>query len=285
MERQMVWGSRVVADVFAGGVGGGLFFISFLIERIYSPTALTYVGTLLGPLLVLVGIILLFTEVGKPANAIRAFMNFRTSWMARGVILQPIAIAAGLIYVLSPSVFPGLETDLIRVIIGYLAAVLALLIAMYHGLLFSQAKGIALWSNPLLPLLFFVSALAGGTGVLLLLSPFFYTTTIHLMMAAYAEMVFVCLSLISTWLMFFVVHPNAAYQASLKKLITPSFIILVPVMGNVLPLILLSSLLLQGITISTVLLALTGIMVLVGTYYLRHAITHSAYYYPIRIRF
>ncbi len=285
MNRQESWGWKVVVDIFAGGVGAGLFLASFLIERTSSPTELTNAGSIISPLLVLVGIFFLLMEVGKPANAYRAFLNFGTSWMARGVILQPILIVIGLLYALLPLGFPDLKTAPAGIIIGSLAALLALLVAVYYGLLFSQAKGIALWNNPLLPSLYFVSALAGGIGVLMLLSPFFTATADQMRLVATIEIALICVVLISMWLIV-VVRPSTAYQASVTKLVTPSFVILTLAVGNVLPLILLaSSLIVGGMMMSTVLLAIIGIMVLVGTYHLRHAITSAGHYYSLQIAF
>ena len=287
MERQHSWGWQVVMDVFLGGIGAGLFLVSFLLDQIYGPTRLTNVGSIIGPLLVLVGIFFLLIEVGKPFNAPRAFLNYGTSWMSRGVILQPMLIGLGLLYALLPYGFTDFKTAAGGVVIGSVAALLAVLVGRYPGFLFSQARGIALWNNPLLPMLYFVSALAGGAGILLLISPIFDMGVILSQLGALVaiELVLICLVLISMWLMA-EVRPSRAYRESLKRLITPNFVGVSLFVGNGVPLvILIISLFVAGTTAYSVLLPITGVLVLVGTYHLRHAIVHAGHHYSLEISF
>ena len=287
MERQHSWGWQVVMDVFLGGIGAGLFLVSFLLDQIYGPTRLTNVGSIIGPLLVLVGIFFLLIEVGKPFNAPRAFLNYGTSWMSRGVILQPMLIGLGLLYALLPYGFTDFKTAAAGVVIGSVAALLAVLVGIYHGFLFSQARGIALWNNPLLPMLYFVSALAGGAGILLLISPIFDMGVILSQLGALVaiELVLICLVLVSMWLMA-EVRPSRAYRESLKRLITPNFVGVSLFVGNGVPLvILIISLFVVGTTAYSVLLPITGVLVLVGTYHLRHAIVHAGHHYSLEISF
>jgi len=287
MERQHSWGWQVVMDVFLGGIGAGLFLVSFLLDQIYGPTRLTNVGSIIGPLLVLVGIFFLLIEVGKPFNAPRAFLNYGTSWMSRGVILQPMLIGLGLLYALLPYGFTDFKTAAAGVVIGSVAALLAVLVGIYHGFLFSQARGIALWNNPLLPMLYFVSALAGGAGILLLISPIFDMGVILSQLGALVaiELVLICLVLVSMWLMA-EVRPSRAYRESLKRLITLNFVGVSLFVGNGVPLvILIISLFVVGTTAYSVLLPITGVLVLVGTYHLRHAIVHAGHHYSLEISF
>ena len=285
MERQHSWGWQVVIDVFLGGIGAGLFLVSFLMDQIYGPTSLTNAGSIVGPLLVLGGIFFLLVEVGRPLNAPMAFLNYATSWMSRGVILQPILIGLGLLYALLPYGFTDFKTSAAGIIIGSLAALLAVLVGIYHGVLFSQARGIALWNNPLLPMLYFVSALAGGAGVLLLISPIFDMSVILSQLRALVtvELVLLCLVLVSMWLMA-AVRPTRTYRESLKRLMTPNFVGVSLFLGNGVPLVLLIiSLFLVGTTAHSVLLPITGALVLMGTYHLRHAIVHAGHYYSLEI--
>ncbi|MDY6908296.1 MAG: NrfD/PsrC family molybdoenzyme membrane anchor subunit [Chloroflexota bacterium] len=287
MEKQHSWGWQVVMDVFLGGIGAGLFLVSFIVEQLFGVTPLTTVGAIVGPVLVLLGIFFLLIEVGKPMNAVRAFLNAGTSWMSRGVILQPILIAVALLYALLPLGVPGIKTAAAGIVIGGIAAILAILVAVYHGFLFSQARGIALWNNPLLPMLYFVSALAGGAGVLLLITPLFNVAVIagQLAVLVIVEIALVVLVLVSIWLMA-AVRPSLSYRRSLRQLMTPNFIGLTLVLGNAVPLVLLVvSLFIAGTGASVAVLSITGALVLVGTYYLRHAVIRAGHHYSLQVSF
>jgi formate-dependent nitrite reductase membrane component NrfD len=285
MERQTSWGWQVVADVFLGGIGAGLLLVSFLAEQTYGVTRLTSAGSIIGPSLVIVGILFLLLELGKPTNSPRAFINFGTSWMSRGVILQPALIVFGLLYALLPLGIEGFKTTVPGIIIGALAALLALLVALYHGLLFSQARDIDLWNNPLLPMLYFISALAGGTAILMLLSPFLAATASQLRMLAVVEIALICLVLISIWIMASV-RPSTAYRESLERLFNFSFAAITLAIGCGVPLILLIiSLFTSGMATYTALFAVCGALVLIGTYHLRHAITSAGYHYSLNLAF
>ncbi|MDP2646108.1 MAG: DmsC/YnfH family molybdoenzyme membrane anchor subunit [Desulfobacterales bacterium] len=285
MEKQQSWGWQVVLDVFVGGIGAGLLLVSFLLERTHGATPLTEAGCLIGPLLVIVGVVVLMLELGKPVNMPLAFVNFGTSWMSRGVVLQPLFIGAGLLYGLLPVWVAGFKNSGPGILIGTVAALLAILLAVYHGLLYSKAKGIALWNSPLLPMLYFVSSVAGGAAVLLLLSPFLSATAGQLRLLAAIETALVCLVLISIWLMASV-QPSVAYRESLKKLFSVSFIIFSIAIGTGIPLVLLIISIFAGQTaIHTSLLALCGALILIGTFHLRHTITNAGFFYSLRLAF
>ena len=72
IQRQKSWGWQVVVDVFAGGIGAGLFLTSYIMGVVFGPSQITEMGTIIGPLLVLLGIFFLLVEVGKPENSPRA---------------------------------------------------------------------------------------------------------------------------------------------------------------------------------------------------------------------
>ncbi len=281
-EKQQSWGWQVIADVFAGGIGAGVFVVSFFMEQVYGTSQLTNVGILLGPLLVLVGIFFLLIEVGQPKNAVRAFLNIRTSWMSRGVILLPVFIGLSLLYALIPLVSPNFKTSAFSLVLGLLAVLIALLVALYYGFLFSQARGIALWNNPLLPMLYFVSALAGGTGLLMVLSPFLNAATGLTGALKGIGLAFVCLVLVSIWLMVGI-QPSHTYRESLRSLLSPSFIVVTLGLGHIVPLmVLILSLFVRGAAMS-VLLFIAGAFSLVGALHLRTAITQAGHHYTMRV--
>ncbi len=282
MERQQSWGWKVIADVFAGGVGAGLFLVSFLLEQFYEPTTLTRVGSIVAPILVIISILFLLAEVGKPVNSIRAFLNLGTSWMSRGVILILLVVIFQLLYALLPLGFPGIKTAVPGIVIGSLAALLAVVAGIYYGLLLSQAKGIALWNSPLFPILYFFSGLAGGAGILLLLSPFVRASPGQLNLVMVMALVLVCLVLISLWLMT-AIRPSHAYRQSLSKLLSPSFIGISLVLGYIVPLVLLVISLFMSEMGTYGMRAVSGALVLIGAYHLRYATIKAGHYYSLQV--
>jgi formate-dependent nitrite reductase membrane component NrfD len=283
MGRQKSWEWKVVADVFLGGTGSGAYVAGFLLEKAWGNTPLTDAVSLLGPMLVALGMLVLLLEVGRPLNAFRAFLNARTSWMARGVVFQPLFVGLGIIYGVAGILVEGFKTSGLGIALGSLAAALALIVAAYHGLLYSRAKAIPLWSNPQIPVLFFVSAMAGGASAGLVLAAFFATSTLQLTGLAVAELALLVLTLISIWALTSA-SPNAAYRASVSSMANAAFWALVVGIGGVLPIGILLASLMTG-NIPPGLMALAGVCVLAGTYYLRHAVTAAGQYYSLQVAF
>lgn len=89
------------------------------------------------------------------------------SWLARGAfIMTGYGAVLALCFVGAAAGWEGLLTLFLP-----LAAVLALLTAVFTAFLLGQSKGRDLWQNPLLPLEFVAHALLAGSAAVLLLSP------------------------------------------------------------------------------------------------------------------
>ena len=85
---QAEWGARVSLDFFFGGAGAGLLGSYLLIAARDGYRGLSVAVIVTGVVLVLLGLLLLASELGRPANALRSMANPGSSWMARGAIFN-----------------------------------------------------------------------------------------------------------------------------------------------------------------------------------------------------
>ncbi|MGD8397386.1 MAG: polysulfide reductase NrfD [Anaerolineae bacterium] len=184
------WGWLVAIYLFLGGMGAGSFIIAALIELTgmrytvkFCPTTLVGAGVS-GPLIA-IGTVLLIFDLGagmrEPWRIIYMFTNLE-SVMTWGIwiltLFLPIAFAYGLIEVMH--VHPGvlawarrrvkrlpatLPYRRIKRVLCSVGIVLAVGTAIYTGVLLSVVDAVPLWSTPLLPALFLVSAVSTGMGL------------------------------------------------------------------------------------------------------------------------
>ena len=95
--KQNEFGKRVAADFFLSGTGSSMYIVYFL-SALIAGFKLNSAILLAGPALILAGLVLLFSELGKPSNFWRSVANYRTSWMARGAIFNFFTLRQGLEY-------------------------------------------------------------------------------------------------------------------------------------------------------------------------------------------
>ena len=184
------WGWLVAIYLFLGGLGAGTFIIAALMElsgerykHKYCPTTMVGAGAS-GPLIA-IGTLLLIFDLGaglkEPWRIPLMFTNF-SSVMTWGIwiltLFIPIAFLYGLLEIMH--VYPGVlisarkrlrflpETlpyrRAKRVVCG-VGLVLAVGTAVYTGVLLSVVQAVPLWSTPILPALFLVSAISTGMGL------------------------------------------------------------------------------------------------------------------------
>lgn len=168
---QAVWGWKVAAYLFLAGVGAGAYAAGAVADLLGEgwETA-SRAGITLGPLLVLASTVFLIADLGAPGGFLRAAARPRSSWISRGVIILTVFVIIGLINILL-RVWPWhvLEAaTTARLALEVTGLVFALLTAVYTGLLLGAVRPIPFWNNPVLPVLFLLSALSTGLMALLL---------------------------------------------------------------------------------------------------------------------
>ncbi len=168
LNSQEEWSWLVAIDLFLGGTGGGLFLLSMLFDL--PPSAVVF-----SLMLVILGAVVLLSELGHPLRAWRAILRPKTSWISRGVIFVTLFIVAGFLSI-APSLsaffwLPWSPVDLGGKTLGLIAGLAAFLVILYPGFVLSASPAIPFWNSPLLPVLFFAQSLLAASGITLLLSP------------------------------------------------------------------------------------------------------------------
>ena len=168
--------------LFLGGLAGGTFFATALV-RFLSNNAfpkVTAIGAWVSTVALVVGLLFLVSDVAKPFQAMQMWESFVNpgSWMAVGAwLLLAAVVFMGLCAVFStPWLVRAVESfckplarhsEAISKASMAVGALLGLGVAMYTGILLWNAHSIPLWNTPLIAVLFTISALDAGAGVVL----------------------------------------------------------------------------------------------------------------------
>jgi len=100
MERQTSWGGVVASYMFLGGTGAGIYTAGFMLGLMGNLKLLALTSMVLGPTLVVLGLILLLLHAGSPIKAYGLLRGLSTSWLSRGGLIQLLFIILGLVYTL-----------------------------------------------------------------------------------------------------------------------------------------------------------------------------------------
>lgn len=96
-------------------------------------------------------------HLGHPERAIKAFTQWRTSWLSREAWASVAALIVMGVYGLG-LVFLGERWD----ILGWVGAALSLLTVYSTSMIYGQLKTVPRWQTPLTPILFLALAITGG---------------------------------------------------------------------------------------------------------------------------
>ncbi len=245
-EGQREWGWLIVLYVFLAGLGGGTFLFSFILILLDRYAAVGRIGALVGPLLVLIGSGMLIFDLGSPTRVYRLFTTPATllsSWMIRGAWILTAFIILGLAYALPASGFfnwlPWSQASGFGFGLGIAAALLAIVVTVYPGLLLGVIKSIPLWNTSALPPLFFLSGLDTGLAALVLMSLAFSSAIgaegFHLLGAVDAGLIVLLLVALGAYIEI-VRQTGATAAASIRLLMSPLFVGGVIISGLLLPL-------------------------------------------------
>ena len=168
--------------LFLGGLAGGTFFATALVRFLSNNACpkVTAVGAWVSTAALVVGLLFLVSDVAKPFQAMRMWDSFVNpgSWMVIGAwLLLAAVVFMGLCAVFStPWLVRAIESfckplarhaEAISRACMAVGALLGLGVAMYTGVLLWNAHSIPLWNTPLIAVLFTISALDAGAGVVL----------------------------------------------------------------------------------------------------------------------
>jgi sulfite dehydrogenase (quinone) subunit SoeC len=154
------------------GAGQGLFLALYLVEVAarfgwLAPAVdrmFYVVGTILVIVLMILGLIASIFHLGRPERGWRAAARWRTSWLSREIIVLPAFVGAAVLYGAAhwfgqSGVAAGFEPTLV---IGALAATLALALFLCTGMIYACLKFLQEWASPLTVLNYALLGSASG---------------------------------------------------------------------------------------------------------------------------
>jgi DMSO reductase anchor subunit len=154
---QTLWRTPAVLNFFLGGLGAGFYLAAFAAAAGGRSPALM-LASWLGPLLVAAGFVAVALEAGRPFRGARLLARVGTSWMSRELVAGVAFMAFAIADLAAPSIA-----------LRGLAALAAVGLAIAQGLLLRHARGVPAWNVAIMPVVFLLSALLSGAGLLLLI--------------------------------------------------------------------------------------------------------------------
>lgn len=138
------------------GLGFGL--LTFLGLGYPAPIGwIAFVFYAIGFALAVGGLVASTFHLGHPERALKAFTQWRTSWLSReGVVSVSALIVMGLHAALA--IFFGV----VIAPLGWIGAALCLLTVFCTAMIYAQLRTVPRWNQPLTPVLFLLYSLAGG---------------------------------------------------------------------------------------------------------------------------
>jgi protein NrfD len=143
----LYWDWRIAADLFFGGIGVGAFLLAVVNSLYYKDkyVSVSKIGAILSPLLVILGLIFLLTELGHPLRMWRTVPGFNiSSPLSWGGPFQGLFIGVGIVYAYL-WIKPG--SVKLRNIVGVVGIPLALVVGAYHGWLLTIVRARPLWNT------------------------------------------------------------------------------------------------------------------------------------------
>ena len=168
---QNVWGNQHATWFTFMGVGGGLFINRMLfgieLGRFWGMSW----ADILSLVLIGVGGLILIADLGKPFRLLRALLNPRTSWISVGAIADFLFMGLAGLWTLADLEIPGsiALTGLpwhgdgsLGMIFQVVAALAAVVVIVYPGLVLASSPSIPFWNSTLIPIQFLVNGFASG---------------------------------------------------------------------------------------------------------------------------
>ena len=181
---QYNWGIPVALDLFLAGLGAAIFMIAVAAnlagDRKYKKISIT--GALIAPWPVILGVILLVVDLGKPGRfwemiltrshetlGVESFMLKIGSTMSIGTWLVTIFVIGLLVYmVVAILALPFKWAGKLQKMLGVIGLPIALLVTVYTGVLLSASDN-GLWHNLILPIVFVASAFVTGIAAIVII--------------------------------------------------------------------------------------------------------------------
>lgn len=268
----------LVAAFFLGGVGGGMYLVSLYLGFAW--------GMLLGWLIVLLGKTtahLLF--LGRPSRFWRAFTRPNSSWISRGIIILILfTIFAALQMAPMIKEFSWLPWTSQNPVLQVLTIITALGLVSYTGFVLGEIRAIPFWNSSIVPVLFVLYALLGGTGLTLATHPLFPPDAVDIHKAERIALWLLAITAVAMIFYLDIMYRRGpgARQSMLELIkgkISPIFIFGVVVVGILVPLSVATYGIVVGV--SSLVLMIGAICELIGGFSLRYSLLKAGKYEPL----
>ena len=110
----------------------------------------------------IVGLIFSAMHLGHPERALKAFSQWRSSWLSREG-----AVSVAALLVMAPFAFGRVFLGVDLVVLGWIGAGLSLLTVLCTSMIYAQLKTVPRWNMALVPVLFMLFSI-GGSGILVM---------------------------------------------------------------------------------------------------------------------
>lgn len=146
----------IIAFTVLSGLGFGLlFWLGTGLIRPVGWGALVWFG--LGYGLAMSGLAASAMHLGRPERALRAFSQWRTSWLSQEAVL-----AAATLLIMAPNAAASVFFSRPLALSGWLGAALALATVLATAMIYTQLKTVPRWNHWTTPAVYLVAALTGG---------------------------------------------------------------------------------------------------------------------------
>lgn len=248
---ESAWGWLIITYLFLAGAGAGAFIAAVACDLLAPDwsKALARAGSLAAGPLVAVGTacLVLDLEAGlwQPWRQIYLLSN-PTSMITWGVIILSVFIPVAFLYAaaLNKITFIGRYLAKYTWHLEIIGAPLAVATAVYTGILIAVVNGVPFWNTPLMPVLFFASAISTGLAVAMIGAAVIDINTIRtLSNFALGHVIFLTVEGVVLMLLIFISLTRTAEAATsaqmlVSGMLSPYFWVLVVILGILIPFVL-----------------------------------------------
>lgn len=147
--------SVIIFTAFSGLGFGLLAFLGLGIPAVSGKGA--FFLFFIGYALAVGGLVSSTFHLGKPQRALKAFSQWRSSWLSREGVFSVLALCTLGIYA-AAFIFFGVRFTLI----GWLGSALSMISVYCTSMIYAQLKTVPRWNHPLTPAVFVLYTLTGG---------------------------------------------------------------------------------------------------------------------------
>lgn len=258
-------------------LGAGMYFVSIFLGSLW--------GMVIGFLITIIiggGFHLLY--LGKPLRFWRILWSsgWRTSWVSRGLIFITLFIVIGALHI---SLYLWSGSDAASPL-GILMYIMSFLCIIYGGFAMNYINAIPLWNTPLLPVLYVVSGLWGGSGLAMGVALTTGSIAMMAMVEAWIRILLISFILLVVIYLWTIRYGMAAAKQSISEILrgylSPFFYIGVVLIGIIVPLAVVIYAFIKGIgSVPVYLLIIAIVFELIGDLCIRYCILRGGLYAPL----